>query len=102
MANIEILEEVKETIWVKIPPLYNVVLHNDDKTTFEFVILILSTIFYKTIEEPVNLAHHIHENGSAVVGGPYTHEIALEKVNETISLARANGFPLQASLEETE
>lgn len=86
-------------IRVEEPRKYKVILHNDDKTTFEFVIIVLQTIFFKALDEAVELTKHVHLSGSAIVG-TYTKEIADEKVSEATSLARANGFPLVVTHEE--
>jgi ATP-dependent Clp protease adaptor protein ClpS len=100
MADIEVIEKIDETIKVKIPKLYKVLLHNDDKTTFDFVIIVLTNIFHQTLEAAVEITKAIHVAGEGVAGGPYTHEVALEKINEVHLLARANGFPLTASIDE--
>ena len=100
MPEIEVIEETKETIKVQIPKMYKVLLHNDDSTTFEFVILILVRIFHKTPQEAIDITQAIHEQGQGVAGSPYTREIAEEKTLETISYARANGFPLTPTFEE--
>lgn len=100
ISDLEVIEEVNETIKVQIPKLYKVILHNDDTTTFEFVIAILVRIFHKTPDEAIEITKSIHENGQGVAGAPYTREVAEEKTQETISFARANNFPLTPTFEE--
>lgn len=100
MPEIEIIEEVRETIKVQIPKMYKVLLHNDDTTTFDFVIAVLMRIFHKTAEEAIEVTKAIHVEGRGVAGSPYSKEIAEEKTLETIAFARANSFPLTASFEE--
>lgn len=100
MPEIEIIEEVRETIKVQIPKMYKVILHNDDSTTFDFVIAILTRIFHKSVEQAIEITVAIHEQGQGIAGSPYTREIAEEKTAETVSFARANGFPLTATFEE--
>lgn len=100
MPEIEIIEEVRETIKVQIPKMYKVILHNDDSTTFDFVIAILTKIFHKSVEQAIEITVAIHEQGQGIAGAPYTREIAEEKTAETVSFARANGFPLTATFEE--
>lgn len=100
MPEIEVIEEVKETIKVQIPKMYKVILHNDDTTTFDFVIAILTKIFHKTLQEAVDITASIHRDGQGIAGAPYTREIAEEKTLETVSFSRANGFPLTATFEE--
>jgi ATP-dependent Clp protease adaptor protein ClpS len=99
-THTEVIEKVNESIEVQMPKMYKVLLHNDDSTTFDFVILILMKIFHKTFEDSVIVTKAIHENGQGIAGAPYTKEIAEEKTLETISLARANNFPLTATFEE--
>ena len=100
LPEIEIIEEVTETIKVFIPKMYKVLLHNDETTTFEFVINVLIRIFHKNFDEAVEITKHIHEHGHGIAGSPYTKEIAEEKTLETIAFSRANSFPLMATYEE--
>ena len=100
MPEIEIIEEVRETIKVQIPKMYKVLLHNDDTTTFDFVIAVLRKIFHKTAEEAIAVTKAIHEEGKGIAGSPYSREIAEEKTLETIAFARANSFPLTPTFEE--
>lgn len=100
MPEIEIIEKIDETIKVQIPKFYKVLLHNDNLTTMDFVILVLMTIFHKSAAEAVEITMHIHNNGQGIAGSPYTKEVAEEKTSETISFARANGFPLMVTFEE--
>ena len=86
-------------IRVEEPKKYKVILHNDDKTTVDFVVIVLRNIFFKSFDEAVEITRHVHLSGSAIVG-IYTKEIADEKVTETTTLARANGFPLTTTHEE--
>ena len=99
-TEIEVIEKIDETIKVKIPKMYKVILHNDDSTTFDFVIAVLVRIFHRTLEDAIEVTKSIHVSGQGIAGAPYTKEIAEEKTLETISLARANGFPLTATFEE--
>jgi ATP-dependent Clp protease adaptor protein ClpS len=95
-----VVEKVQEVIEVKEPSMYKVLLHNDDRTTFEFVIQVLITVFHRNLEEAIELTRDIHLQGQGIAGSPYTKEIAEEKISETTLLARANGFPLISTYEE--
>jgi len=99
-TEIEVIEKIDETIKVQIPKMYKVLLHNDDKTTFDFVIMVLVQIFHKSVEDAIEVTKAIHVSGQGVAGAPYTHEVAQEKTMETINFSRANGFPLTATFEE--
>jgi len=99
-TDIEVIEKIDETIKVQIPKMYKVILHNDDTTTFDFVIMILTTIFHKSVQEAYEITISVHQTGQGLAGAPYTREIAEEKTMEVISFSRANGFPLTATFEE--
>lgn len=83
---------------LKKPRLYKVLLHNDDYTTREFVVMVLRTIFNKSEPEAVRIMLHVHHNGIGVAG-LYTHEVAETKGAQVTSLARANEFPLLVTME---
>ncbi len=99
-TEFEVIEKEEETIKVQLPKMYKVLLHNDDTTTFDFVIMVLVRIFHRSIEDAIEITQAIHNAQKGVAGAPYTREVAEEKTMETISFARANGFPLTASFEE--
>ena len=81
------------------PTLYKVILLNDDVTTMDFVVMVLCEIFNKELNQAANLMMQIHKNGSAICG-IYTKEIAQTKQSQTLSLAKANGFPLKCVIKE--
>ena len=89
----EIDEEISE------PPMYKVLLHNDDSTTKAFVVAILGGIFNKSQEEATRLMWHIHKNKVGVCG-IYPQDLAETKIAQVTALARENGFPLKATMEE--
>jgi ATP-dependent Clp protease adaptor protein ClpS len=98
-TDTKIVEVIQEDVKVEEPKMYMVLLHNDDFTTFDFVIAVLTEIFHKTVDEAFSITESIHHTGKGIAGCPYTKEIAEEKVYETIQFAQANGYPLIASLE---
>src|SRR5438876_11450949 len=83
---------------LKQPPMYKVLLHNDDYTTREFVVMILQAIFNKSETEATQIMLHVHHNGMGVAG-VYPFEIAETKVEKVTSLARKYEFPLKCTLE---
>lgn len=91
-------EEIKTHTKTKRPPLYKVLLHNDDYTTMEFVIRVIRTIFGKTAEQAHEIMMMIHTNGIGVCG-IYTKEIAETKVQQVIQMAKREGQPLKCSME---
>ncbi len=92
------LKERKKT---KKPPMYKVLLHNDDYTTREFVVMVLRTVFRQSEQDAVSIMVHVHNKGIGVAG-IYTHEIAETKAQATLKLAQDNEFPLQCSIEPAE
>jgi ATP-dependent Clp protease adaptor protein ClpS len=85
-------EELKE------PPMYRVIMHNDDFTPREFVVQVLMAVFSKGQESAAQLMWHIHKNGWGVCG-VYTHEVAETKVETVKTLAKEHGFPLRTTME---
>ncbi len=84
---------------VKKPPMFKVLLHNDDYTTMEFVVFVLKSVFHKAETEAVRIMLDVHQQGIGVAG-VYTYEIAEAKVNKVTQLAQANEFPLLCSIEQ--
>jgi len=80
------------------PPKYAVILHNDDYTTMEFVIEVLTVDFSKPSEEAVGLMLKVHQEGKAVAG-IYSLEIAESKIVKVTDKARKAGFPLKLTME---
>lgn len=77
-----------------IPPECKVIFFNDDYTTKDFVVDVLSGIFHKNEAEAVNLMEKIHTTGSAVIG-VYTYDIAETLASLATARARQAGFPLR-------
>ena len=90
-------QSIKEIL--KEPSLYNVILHNDDYTTQEFVIEILVEISHKIFSDAESLMLEVHNTGAAIVAA-YSYDIALTKLNHVTRLARSQGFPLKVTIEE--
>ena len=82
------------------PPMYRVLLHNDDFTTMEFVVEVLQRVFNKALSEATKIMLSVHNRGSGVCG-VYPAQIAETKVDAVHQLARQNDFPLRCSIEET-
>ncbi len=88
----------KERIQTQEPPLYKVLLHNDDYTSMEFVVSILENIFQKSHTEATKIMLNVHHEGIGVAG-IYTREVCETKVSIVHDLARKNNFPLRCSME---
>ena len=80
------------------PPMYKVMLLNDDYTTMEFVIEVLVYVFRKSAEEATRIMLNVHRKGVGICG-VYPFEVAETKVNTVETLARENGFPLKCIME---
>ncbi len=95
----EIEQEADSTTLIDEPPMYKVLLHNDDYTTMEFVVELLVTVFHKSFEEATRIMLNVHRSGVGVCG-TYTYEIAETKVETVHELASQRGFPLKCSMEK--
>ena len=84
---------------LKRPPLYRVLLHNDNYTTMEFVVFVLIEVFHHSENDAFRIMLQVHNQGIGVAG-VYTREIAETKVDRVISLARAHEYPLLCTMEE--
>lgn len=90
---------VLDKVSLQPPNKWNVILYNDDKTSMEFVVLVLMQIFHKSFEVASDIMMNIHETGRGIAG-TYSYEVASQKQEEAIAAARTNGFPLQVDIEE--
>lgn len=90
------LPEVLEKTYI--PREYQVLLHNDNYTTMEFVIQILVQVFGKSTQEAYSITMQIHESGKGLAG-IYSKEIAETKVYEVQSYAKDNRHPLKVTME---
>ncbi len=88
----------EELIETREPRLYQVLLHNDDYTSMEFVISILKTVFNKSAPDATKIMINVHHEGRGIAG-VYTREISETKISIVHQLAEKNGFPLRCSLE---
>lgn len=93
----EVAAESRERL--KKPPLFRVLLHNDDFTTMEFVIEVLVQVFGKPEADAFRIMWAVHTQGVGVAG-VYTFEIAEMKVERVTQMARAREFPLLCTAEE--
>ena len=89
-ADVDVLD-------VKIP-MFRVVLYNDDYTTFDFVIEILTQVFHKPQAEAERITMYVHRKGKGIAG-IYPREIAEMKVMEVHQRAESAGYPLRAGIE---
>ena len=85
---------------LKPPPLYKVMLLNDDYTPMDFVVVVLQTVFAMSREKATQVMLQVHREGMGVCG-TYTREVASAKVEQVVAIARKHQHPLQCTMEET-
>ena len=83
---------------LKRPPMYRVLLLNDDYTTMEFVIFVLTTVFNHSEEKASQIMLHVHQKGVGICG-IFTREVAESKVDQVRQLAEQSKHPLQCMME---
>ena len=84
---------------VEKPPLYKVLMHNDDFTAMEFVVFVLIEVFHQAEAVAEQIMYAVHEKGVGIAG-VFTREIAETKINQAHNLARAHEYPLLCTMEE--
>ncbi|MBT3060752.1 MAG: ATP-dependent Clp protease adapter ClpS [Candidatus Thiodiazotropha sp. (ex Lucina pensylvanica)] len=85
---------------LKKPPLYKVIILNDDYTPMEFVVLVLETFFNMDREKATRVMLHVHTRGAGVCG-VFTKDVAETKVSQVNDYSRSNQHPLMCTMEET-
>src|SRR3954470_6507937 len=85
---------------VKPPPLFKVMLLNDDYTPMEFVVLVLQKFFSMTREQATQVMLKVHREGIGVCG-VYPRDVAVTKVQQVAAYSRKHQHPLQCVMEET-
>ena len=92
-----VLQEARPKL--KRPPMYKVVLLNDDYTPMEFVVHILQEIFAMNVEKATQIMLHVHTRGMGVCG-VYTRDVAETKVHQVNNYSRENQHPLLCTMEK--
>ena len=81
------------------PPMYKVILLNDDFTPMEFVVHILEKFFGISHDLAINIMLTVHQKGLAVIG-VFSHDVAESKVTQVMTYSRKNQHPLQCIMEK--
>jgi ATP-dependent Clp protease adaptor protein ClpS len=92
-----VVEEAKPRL--QTPPLYKVIMINDDFTPMEFVVQVLQMFFYLSREQAVQIMLQVHQTGRGVAG-IFPAEIAETKVAQVNAYARKNQHPLLTVMEK--
>ena len=85
----------------KEPPMYKVMLLNDDYTPMDFVVAVLKQFFHKSLEQATKVMLQVHYDGAGVAG-IYRAEIAETKVVSVNEYAKEHGHPLMCTMQENE
>jgi len=93
-----VLEAKKSKL--KPPPMFKVILLNDDFTPMDFVITVLQTFFSMNREQATQIMLKVHIDGAGVCG-VYPNDVAITKVEQVVTFARQHQHPLQCVMEET-
>ena len=97
--NEDVVLEVKKGK-IKPPPMFKVILLNDDFTPMEFVVMVLQTFFSKSQEQATQIMLQVHMDGVGVCG-VYPSDMAVTKVKQVDTFARKHQHPLKCVMEET-
>lgn len=89
----------KEQIDIKQPSMYQVVLHNDDYTPFNFVMDVLVKFFQMDSQKAFSVMMAAHKTGK-VICGVYPKDIAETKAKQATDYSKAHEHPLQFTVEE--
>jgi ATP-dependent Clp protease adaptor protein ClpS len=101
MANTVEKPRTKVRTKIQRPPLYKVILLNDDFTPREFVVQVLKTVFRMNAEHAYQVMMTAHRRGSCVIA-VYTRDVAETKAKEGTELGKSNGYPLFFTTEPEE
>ncbi|AWB35677.1 ATP-dependent Clp protease adapter ClpS [Orrella marina] len=88
----------KQASRTKPPPMYRVILLNDDYTPMEFVVHVLQRFFGKSEEEAMKIMLQVHHEGRGVCG-VYPHDVAATRITQVLQFARSRQHPLQCVME---
>ena len=88
-----------EKVRLKPPPMFKVMLLNDDYTPMDFVVVVLQTVFAMSREKATQVMLQVHREGMGVCG-TYTREVATAKVVQVIDIARKHQHPLKLTIQK--
>ena len=101
MTKTIVKPRVKVQPKTKRPPLYKVILLNDDYTPREFVVLVLKAVFRMNEEQAYRVMMTAHQRGTCVIA-VYTRDVAETKAKEATELGKEKGYPLFFTTEPEE
>jgi ATP-dependent Clp protease adaptor protein ClpS len=95
--QLDLLE--KNEVKAKRPSMWNIVFYNDDYTSMDFVVFVLTKIFHRSTEDALALTFAVHTKGKGIAG-TYTFEVAEEKQCEVLLMAKIEEHPLRVEVEQ--
>ena len=94
--GLDLLE--KDEVKAERPSMWNIVFYNDDYTSMEFVIFVLTRVFHRSTEDALALTFAVHTQGKGIAG-TYTFEVAEQKQCEVLLMAKIEEHPLRVEVE---
>jgi ATP-dependent Clp protease adaptor protein ClpS len=94
--GLDLLE--KNEVKAKRPSMWNIVFYNDDYTSMDFVIFVLTKVFHRSTEDALALTLAVHTQGKGIAG-TYTFEVAEQKQCEVLLMAKIEEHPLRVEAE---
>jgi len=98
LAYPEVIDATEDIDKPEEPKMWKVILHNDDYTPMNFVVMIIMKVFHKLHMEAERMMMQIHKSNKAIIG-IFTKEIAESKVTRITEIAELNEFPLKITME---
>src|SRR5271167_4459695 len=89
----------KDEVKAKRPSMWNIVFYNDDYTSMDFVVFVLTKIFYRSTEDALALTMAVHTQGKGIAG-TFTFEVAEQKQCEVLLMAKIEEHPLRVEVEK--
>jgi ATP-dependent Clp protease adaptor protein ClpS len=95
--RLDLLE--KNEVKAKRPSMWNVVFYDDDYTSMEFVVYVLTRVFHRSTEDALALTFAVHTQGKGIAG-TYTFEVAEQKQCEVLLMAKIEEHPLRVEVDQ--
>ena len=95
--RLDLLE--KDEVKAKRPSMWNIVFYNDDYTSMDFVVYVLTRVFHRSTEDALALTFAVHTQGKAIAAS-YTFEVAEQKQCEVLLMAKIEEHPLRVEVEQ--
>src|SRR5271155_5411454 len=96
-SQLDLLE--KDEVKAKRPSMWNIVFYNDDYTSMDFVVFVLTKIFHRSTEDALALTLVVHTKGKGIAG-TFTFEVAEQKQCEVLLMAKIEEHPLRVEVEQ--